>query len=49
MNRIDLHNRVAIVTGAARGLGLAIAGKCLESGAAVSLWDVDGRAVSGKA
>ena len=41
MNRIDLQGRTAIVTGAARGLGLAITEKLLESGAAVSMWDMD--------
>jgi len=41
MNRIDLAGRVAIVTGGAQGIGLAIAGRLLESGAAVALWDID--------
>lgn len=41
MNRIDLKGRSAIVTGAARGLGLAISQKLLESGAKVSMWDLD--------
>jgi 3-oxoacyl-[acyl-carrier protein] reductase len=40
MNRIDLRNRVAIVTGAARGLGFAIAERLLDSGAAVAMWDM---------
>lgn len=42
MNRIDLANRVVIVTGGARGIGLAVAERALQSGAEVSLWDVDG-------
>ncbi|SAK57473.1 Short-chain dehydrogenase/reductase SDR [Caballeronia hypogeia] len=42
MNRIDLANRVVIVTGGARGIGLAVAERALESGADVALWDVDG-------
>ncbi|MDR5797281.1 SDR family NAD(P)-dependent oxidoreductase [Caballeronia sp. LZ008] len=42
MNRIDLANRVVIVTGGARGIGLAVAQRALQSGAEVSLWDVDG-------
>lgn len=41
MNQIDLKNRHAIVTGAAQGIGLAIAKRLLESGASVSLWDRD--------
>lgn len=41
MNRIDLTGRRAIVTGGAKGIGLATAKRFLESGAAVSLWDMD--------
>ena len=44
MNRIDLEGRCAVVTGGARGIGLAIAGRLLDSGAAVALWDVDAAA-----
>lgn len=41
MNQIDLQNRVAIITGGARGIGFAIATRMLESGATVIIWDVD--------
>jgi len=41
VNQIDLAGRVAIVTGGARGIGLAIAGRLLGSGARVMLWDRD--------
>jgi 3-oxoacyl-[acyl-carrier protein] reductase len=40
-NRIALTNRVAVVTGAARGIGYSITQRLLESGAAVSMWDLD--------
>jgi 3-oxoacyl-[acyl-carrier protein] reductase len=43
MNEIDLEGRQAIVTGAARGVGHAIAERLLRSGARVDLWDRDGR------
>jgi 2-dehydro-3-deoxy-L-rhamnonate dehydrogenase (NAD+) len=41
MNRIDLQDRVAIVTGGAQGIGHAIARRFLDSGARVVLWDRD--------
>jgi 2-dehydro-3-deoxy-L-rhamnonate dehydrogenase (NAD+) len=41
MNRIDLTERVAIVTGGAQGLGRAIAERFCASGAKVALWDLD--------
>jgi 3-oxoacyl-[acyl-carrier protein] reductase len=41
MNRIDLEERKAVVTGGARGIGYSIAERLLASGAAVSLWDRD--------
>ena len=41
MNRIDLEDRVAVITGGAVGIGYATAQRMLASGAAVSLWDRD--------
>lgn len=41
MNQIDLAGQVAVVTGGAQGLGLAIARRLVASGARVSLWDRD--------
>jgi 2-dehydro-3-deoxy-L-rhamnonate dehydrogenase (NAD+) len=43
MNKIDLGNKVAVITGGARGIGFAIAERMLDSGANVCLWDIDGR------
>jgi 3-oxoacyl-[acyl-carrier protein] reductase len=42
MNQIDLKGRVAVITGGARGIGLAIAERLTQSGAKVALWDRDG-------
>ena len=41
MNKINLENRVAIVTGGAQGFGLAITKRFIESGANVLIWDKD--------
>jgi 3-oxoacyl-[acyl-carrier protein] reductase len=41
MNNIDLHNRSAVITGGAQGIGYAVAERLLISGASVSLWDLD--------
>jgi len=49
MNKIDLTTRTAIVTGGARGIGFAIAQRLLQSGASVSLWDVDAAALTAAA
>jgi NAD(P)-dependent dehydrogenase (short-subunit alcohol dehydrogenase family) len=39
MNAIDLNGQVAVVTGGAQGIGLAVAQRLVASGARVSLWD----------
>ncbi|MFO1273797.1 MAG: SDR family NAD(P)-dependent oxidoreductase [Rubrivivax sp.] len=41
MNQIDLKGRVAVVTGGAQGIGLAIAQRLQASGARLVLWDID--------
>jgi 2-dehydro-3-deoxy-L-rhamnonate dehydrogenase (NAD+) len=41
MNVYDLKERVAIVTGGAQGIGLAVAQRILASGGRVSIWDRD--------
>ncbi|WP_423210925.1 SDR family NAD(P)-dependent oxidoreductase [Paracoccus yeei] len=46
MNQIDLKDRLAVVTGGAQGLGLAIARRFVESGARVVIWDRDGDAAA---
>ena len=46
MNSLDLQGRVAVITGAARGIGKATAARLLSSGASVALWDADGTALS---
>lgn len=40
MINYELNGKVAMVTGAASGIGFAVAEKLAQSGAAVSLWDV---------
>jgi 3-oxoacyl-[acyl-carrier protein] reductase len=39
MNAIDLQGKIAVITGGAQGIGLAIAARLAASGATVSLWD----------
>ena len=41
MNKLDLKNKVAVVTGGAQGFGLAIVEKFLASEAKVIIWDKD--------
>ena len=41
MNKFDLNNKNAIITGGAQGFGLDIAKRFLQSGAKVILWDSD--------
>lgn len=45
MNRIDLNEKVAVITGGARGIGYAVASRLLDCGAACCLWDRDEPAV----
>ncbi|MDH3230853.1 MAG: SDR family oxidoreductase [Alphaproteobacteria bacterium] len=45
MHNYDFAERAAIVTGGARGIGYAVAERLLDSGAAVSLWDIDAAAL----
>jgi 2-dehydro-3-deoxy-L-rhamnonate dehydrogenase (NAD+) len=51
MNVYDLKDRVAIVTGGAQGIGLAVTNRILASGGKVSIWDRDtdllGKTVAG--
>jgi NAD(P)-dependent dehydrogenase (short-subunit alcohol dehydrogenase family) len=41
MNKIDLANRVAIVTGGAQGFGFSMVERFVDSGATVIIWDKD--------
>ena len=42
MNKLDFAGRHAIVTGGAAGIGAAIAKRLRDSGAKVTVWDIDG-------
>ena len=41
MNKFNLSNRVAIVTGGAQGFGFSISERFIQSGAKVIIWDID--------
>lgn len=41
MNQYDFSGQVAVVTGGAQGIGLSVATRLLEGGAAVAIWDRD--------
>ena len=49
MNNLDLKGRTAVVTGGAAGIGLSIAQRLVASGARVSLWDRDEKALASAA
>ncbi|PPR45322.1 MAG: 3-oxoacyl-[acyl-carrier-protein] reductase FabG [Alphaproteobacteria bacterium MarineAlpha5_Bin6] len=46
MNKFDLKNKVALVTGGAQGFGLAIVERLLQSEAEVIIWDNDEKVLS---
>jgi NAD(P)-dependent dehydrogenase (short-subunit alcohol dehydrogenase family) len=46
MNRLDFDDRVAVITGGAAGIGLAVATRMLASGGRVVLWDRDASALA---
>ena len=41
MNTYDLKGRRAVVTGGAQGIGRAIVERFLDSGARITIWDMD--------
>jgi 2-dehydro-3-deoxy-L-rhamnonate dehydrogenase (NAD+) len=46
MNQLDFEGRHAVVTGAAAGLGYAIAARLIGSGGSVTLWDLSEAALA---
>jgi len=45
MNQYDFAGKVAVVTGGAQGIGLAVVERLLAGGAAVAIWDRDAQAL----
>ncbi len=41
LNHYDMNDRVAVITGGGRGIGLAVAQRLMAGGASVVLWDLD--------
>ncbi len=39
MNQIDVEGRIAVVTGGAQGIGLAVAERLIAGGARIEIWD----------
>jgi len=46
MNQLDFHDRRAVITGGAAGIGLAVAQRLAAGAAKVALWDRDERALA---
>jgi len=49
MNQYDFAGKVAVVTGGAQGIGLAVVRRLLAGGAAVAIWDHDPQALGAAA
>jgi 3-oxoacyl-[acyl-carrier protein] reductase len=44
VNKLDLHERVCVITGGSGAIGYAVAERFVASGAKVILWDINGEA-----